>query len=840
VARQTLLAVTLFFLVLALPDPCVASTIDDPTVREITVVSDDNYPPYIFRDNNGGDIQGILVDQWRLWEEKTGIHVHLMAMDWGKALETMEQGRADAIDTIFFTQARAKIFDYGKPYATIDVPIFFHDTISGITGIKSLFGFRIGVKRGDACIDMFKARGIEKGLVEFDSYEDIVKEAALGHLRVFCIDKPPAFYFLNKYNLIHNYHYSVPLYSGQFHRAVAKGNKAMLAMVEDGFSRISKAEYAAIERKWMGETIPAPLYLKYVWIVLAVGGICLLILAAFSILLRRQVKARTAELVKTNKLLQEEISERRKADDALRESEARYRLLAENASDIIFTVNMDLAFTYISPSVQRIRGFTVEEALAQTFFEILTPVSLKTAIEVFEEELELEKSGSGNLWRTRVLELELTCKDESTIWTETMFSSLRDADERLIGFLGITRDITERKKEAEQRALLETRLMESQRLESLGTLAGGIAHDFNNLLAGILGNVSLVCMHMEDTDSCIERLKNVEEYVKRGSDLTRQLLGFARGGMYEAKPTHLGRLLRKSSEMFARTRKEVAIHFTCQDELSSVEADRAQMEQVLLNLYMNAWQAMPEGGEIFLDLENVALGEAEAADLGGPPGNYVKMSVKDTGTGMDEQTMTRIFEPFFTTKDRGRGTGLGLASVYGIVRNHSGFIHVRSKPGQGSTFDIFVPASDKVEEEEFLPKTAIHKGYETLLLVDDEAMIRDIGSRMLETMGYKVLTASSGQEGLSIYKENRDGIALVILDMIMPGLGGRETFEALRSMNPSVKVLLASGYSLDSHAKEIMEQGCNGFIQKPFTMEHLSLKIREVLNGTPAKIEGDQ
>jgi nitrogen-specific signal transduction histidine kinase/CheY-like chemotaxis protein len=396
-------------------------------------------------------------------------------------------------------------------------------------------------------------------------------------------------------------------------------------------------------------------------------------------------------------------------------------------------------------------------------------------------------------------------------------------DERPVGLRGFLIDISEKKN-------LEEQLMRAQKMEAIGTLAGGIAHDFNNLLMGILGNVSLMMMKTDETHSFHDRLKSVEEYVQRGADLTKQLLGFARGGKYEVKPTNIGEFIRRSSEMFGRTKKEIRIHRKTQDDLWTAEVDRGQMEQVLLNLYVNAWQAMPGGGDLYLSAENVELDEAEVSPYELKPGRFVKVSVTDTGTGMDEATMARVFEPFFTTKERGRGTGLGLASVYGIIKNHGGFIKVESEKGAGSTFSIYLPASEKAAEGEMKTGEQVSRGKETILLIDDEEMILDVGSQMLSSLGYSALTARGGSTGIDVYRENRENIDLVILDVIMPDLGGNETFEMLREIDQMVKVLLSSGYSLDGQAKEIMDKGCKGFIQKPFSMEDLSKRIRGILD----------
>jgi CheY-like chemotaxis protein len=337
-------------------------------------------------------------------------------------------------------------------------------------------------------------------------------------------------------------------------------------------------------------------------------------------------------------------------------------------------------------------------------------------------------------------------------------------------------------------------------------------------------------MNLDENNQLCEQLKNVQEYVQRGSDLTKQLLGFARGGKYEIKPTHLGEFIRRSSEIFGRTKKEIHIHHKVQDDLWPVEVDRGQMEQVLLNLYVNAWQAMPIGGDLYLSVENVKLNEMDVSPHDIAPGEFVKVSVADTGIGMDDATKARVFEPFFTTKELGRGTGLGLASAYGIIKNHGGFITVESKKDLGTSFMIYLPASKKEVEDECVSKGEVKKGRETILLIDDEDMILDIGAKMLERLGYKVITATGGRQGLEIYEKNRDKIDLVILDMIMPDFGGKKTFENLRRINQFVRVLLSSGYSLNSQAEEIMQSGCKGFIQKPFTMVELSNKIREILD----------
>jgi nitrogen-specific signal transduction histidine kinase/ActR/RegA family two-component response regulator len=377
---------------------------------------------------------------------------------------------------------------------------------------------------------------------------------------------------------------------------------------------------------------------------------------------------------------------------------------------------------------------------------------------------------------------------------------------------------------------LESHLVRAQKMEAIGTLAGGIAHDFNNLLMGILGNISLVLSQVDRSHPAYDRLRNVEDYVQRGSDLTKQLLGFARGGKYEVKPTDIGEFIRHNSEMFGRTKKDVRIHLKIREGLWTVEVDQGQMDQVLLNLYVNAWQAMPDGGDLYISAENVELDEVDVSPHGINAGRFVKITITDTGIGMDGATLARIFEPFFTTKERGRGTGLGLASAYGIVKNHGGFIHVESEKGLGTSFMIHLPASDRVIHAVQGQEDDLPKGRETLLLIDDEDMILDVGSKMLEGLGYKVYTAGGGRQGLQIYEQDKDRISLVILDVIMPDLGGKETFEALRRIRPAVKVLLCSGYSLGGHAEEIMKNGCKGFIQKPFKVADLARKIRSILD----------
>ncbi|MDD4356855.1 MAG: response regulator, partial [Smithellaceae bacterium] len=373
-------------------------------------------------------------------------------------------------------------------------------------------------------------------------------------------------------------------------------------------------------------------------------------------------------------------------------------------------------------------------------------------------------------------------------------------------------------------------LLRAQKLEAIGTLAGGIAHDFNNLLMGILGNLSIMLMHMDATHPFYDRLKIMEDYVHRGSNLTRQLLGFARGGKYEVRSTDLGKFVLRSAEMFGRTKKEISIHHKIGNSLWHVDIDRGQMDQVLLNLFVNAWQAMPDGGNLSISVENVELSKKDITALHATQKRFVKLTVSDTGIGMDENTKSRIFEPFFSTKERGRNTGMGLASVYGIIKNHGGYVNVDSKPAAGTSFTIYLPASDNKAEDEPKKDTRIHKGVETILLIDDEQMIIEITSKMLEKLGYKVLTATSGKQGIDIFQNSRKKIDLVILDMIMPGLSGKEAFDILRQKNPTVKVLLSSGFSVDSQAKDIMAAGCKGFIQKPFTMAQLSRKLREILD----------
>ncbi len=393
----------------------------------------------------------------------------------------------------------------------------------------------------------------------------------------------------------------------------------------------------------------------------------------------------------------------------------------------------------------------------------------------------------------------------------------------------LKQEMKERQLSEKKRAELKSQLQQSQKMEAMGTLAGGIAHDFNNLLMGIQANISMVLSGMDSENPASKKLRTAETYISKSAELTRQLLGFAKGGKYEVKGTNLNKLLKKSSQMFGRTKKEITIYTNYYQDIWTVEVDQAQIEQVLLNLYVNSSQAMPDGGNMYIRTENVTLDWDYLKPFELKPGNYVKTSVTDTGIGMDKETQQKVFDPFFTTKEMDRGTGLGLASAYGIIKNHNGFIEVSSEINKGATFSFYLPQSEEKVMKEKKRSKKVLTGNEKILFVDDEDMIINETSELLETLGYSVLVATSGKEAIKIYQENNQKIDLVILDIIMPEMGGGEVYDNLKRINPQIKVLLSSGYSLDSSAANILERGCNGFIQKPFNLTQLSQKVREVV-----------
>ena len=393
----------------------------------------------------------------------------------------------------------------------------------------------------------------------------------------------------------------------------------------------------------------------------------------------------------------------------------------------------------------------------------------------------------------------------------------------------IATDITRMKQLEADRSRAEEQLRQSQKLESIGTLAGGIAHDFNNLLMGIQGSASLGRFELSSSHPVSKRLNDIEAYVKKGAELTRQLLGFARGGKYEVTATDLNALIEDNVRMFGRTRKEIRIETAYQKGLWSVAVDRGQLGQALLNLFVNAAQAMPGGGQLGIMTKNLTIDNSGGQRHDLAPGDYVCVEIADTGIGMDPNTMQRIFDPFFTTKTMGRGTGLGLASVYGIIKNHGGDIFVSSDVGKGATFHLYLPAAETPQANAEPAVEKIVEGSGGILLVDDEEMILDVGRQMLERLGYDVKTAVSGRQALELLRQDNGSIRLVVLDMVMPDMSGEKTFSALKDIRPTVKVLLSSGYSVEGKASEIMANGCDGFIQKPFTLNQLSNKLDEVL-----------
>jgi len=512
-----------------------------------------------------------------------------------------------------------------------------------------------------------------------------------------------------------------------------------------------------------------------------------------------------------------DITDRKRAEEALRESEERLSGFMDSASDSFYLLDSNLNFIEINKKGLDIIGKEKDELIGKNITEIIPGIKKSGR---YEKHLEVIRTGK--TFETDDLIIH-------PIFGELHFIFKSFKVGQGVGVIAM--DITERKRTEAEKEKLQTQLQQAQKMEAIGTLAGGIAHDFNNLLMGIQGRASLMSVELDTSHPQSEHINAIEEYIRSATGLTKQLLGFARGGKYEVKTTDMNELVLNSATMFGRTKREIQIHTKLYNPSPVVEADRRQIEQVLLNMYVNAWQAMPDGGELYLETRVVTLDDEYCKPYQAEPGRYVKVSVTDTGSGMDEATRQRVFDPFFTTRAMGRGTGLGLASAYGIIKNHLGMTTVYSESGHGTTFNIYLPSSNKKVNRETTPVAGkLIKGSETILLVDDEEMIIDVGQAMLEKLGYRVFAAQNGQRAVEAVTEMGNEIDLVIIDMIMPGMDGGKTFDQIREIQPEIPVMLSSGYALNSQADEIMRRGCNGFIQKPFNISEFSKKVRKILD----------
>ena len=419
----------------------------------------------------------------------------------------------------------------------------------------------------------------------------------------------------------------------------------------------------------------------------------------------------------------------------------------------------------------------------------------------------------------------LVGSDNRRGWLELHAFPLIDSSGRVNGVIEYVRDISERK-------LLEERFIQAQKMESIGLLAGGIAHDFNNILGGILGYASWLKTNIKSDHPFFRPLDTIEKSASRAAELTAQLLAFARGGKYDIRPSNLNSVISESLKLLAGTLdKSIVIETHLNESLPTVEIDVGQIQQVLINLCVNARDAMPGGGRLTIQSSLACLSEKDVrSQVETKPGWFAVMAVSDNGMGMDENTKRRIFEPFFTTKEKGKGTGLGLSMVYGVVKNHGGFINVYSECGEGSTFKVYLPLSGKPEVMESIVETEMARGHETVLVIDDEETIRQVACDILGSYGYRVLLAADGEEGIDIYSSQLEQIDLVILDMVMPRKGGRETFLELKEINPEVRVLFSTGYGQNDKVNEILALGVRGFIQKPYQIGDLLAKVREILD----------
>jgi two-component system cell cycle sensor histidine kinase/response regulator CckA len=541
----------------------------------------------------------------------------------------------------------------------------------------------------------------------------------------------------------------------------------------------------------------------------------------------QEVEERTRDYARANEELRQEVAERKGIEAELNRSRERFFKIFKRSPLWMTLSGLDGgAFLDVNDSFSQITGYSRDQALGKT------PLDLDLWINPAQWTRAMERIRDAGPPQNFEMDFRSHSGEDGQVLCSAEVVHL---DERPCVILA-ARDVTGIRRAEREKEQLESQLRQAQKMDAVGILAGGIAHDFNNILTTIIGYGELAQEAAMDGQANSAQLEQIITAAERARDLVKQLLTFSRRSETEMKPVDLNRLLARAIQMLQPViPKMINIQIKPSDGISSIKADPAQLELVIVNLVNNASDAMPDGGGLVFETRPVVW-EADLLEphLDLQPGKYVLLSVTDTGTGMDRQTLEQIFDPFFTTKDIGEGTGLGLSTVYGIVKEHGGHISCVSEPGRGTTFEIYLPAIEEaagpLETRKPRQKAPLGNG-ELLLLVDDENSIRKMGAKALTAAGYRILTAASGEEALEAYEKARQEISLVVLDLGMPGMGGHKCLQELLALDPALKVLIASGYSAEGRVKDTLQAGAAGYIGKPFKRAALLNAIRSVLDG---------
>ena len=795
-----------------------------PSDRAIIIGGGRDFPPFKYLDERGRPC-GFDVDLTKAIAREVGLDVRIQLGNWPDSVKALRKGEIDAIQGMFYTQERAQFLDFSPRFMVVNcVSVMRQGTGPLPETLDALTGLDLVVQAGDVILEDLRTRGIRARVTTVATQEDVLREVAEGRHLCGLVTRPCALYFMHKHGWPNLKLSGQAFYAADYGYAVPKGRQALLAKISDGLAAVkASGEYQKIYDRWFGAYEPEPVgwlkalkYVAYVGVPLLIAALLAL---AWSWNLRRQVAARTADL--------------RQVVEALGESEKKHRLLADQTIDMIWSLNMDLVFTYANPATEQLTGFKPDEFIGTHLSQHFDDRQLAALNEVIVREI-----ARGPIDKGVYLVAEILHRDGHAVPIEIHGRVIfNDAGEPVM-LQGTSRDITARLQTEKERDALQTQLLQMQKLDSIGRLAGGVAHDFNNLLMGIMGYTELCRELVEDNRPARELLDDVLREVKRSANLTRQLLAFARRQTVAPKVISLNEAVASMLQMLPRLiGEDIAVKWRPADELRPVKIDPSQIDQIIANLCVNARDAISGTGTIIIETANTTISpdyirqHAEAS-----PGEYVVLAVSDDGCGMDRETVSHIFEPFFTKKNAGQGTGLGLATVYGIIKQNDGFINVYSEPGKGATFRIYLPVSaepfeTRTESSASAPSVG---GSETILLVEDEKAILETMCLFLRQIGYTVLPAETPEAALRMVAEQARAVDLLVTDVVMPGMNGRELSERLRADYGALRCLYLSGYTANVIAHHgILEENVN-FISKPFSLDDLARKVREILDQPPS------